>query len=118
MDGFAVAGRKCAGTVGRNNPCLLYTSIYSGNHRETIECNAHGRVRILQGMHPDFFQKSLDEGESFASPEAVFTFSLSLIHIWRSPPVICVRECAAEIFMRLQGNWDATKSRWDITMTM
>lgn len=26
-------------------------------------------------MHPDFFQKSLDEGESFASPEAVFTFS-------------------------------------------
>lgn len=55
--------------------CYGFNLIYSGNHRETIECNAHGRVRILQGMHPDFFQKSLDEGESFASPEAVFTFS-------------------------------------------
>ena len=55
--------------------CYGFNLIYSGNHRETIECNAHGRVRILQGMHPDFFQKSLDEGESFASPEAVLTFS-------------------------------------------
>ena len=55
--------------------CYGFNLIYSGNHRETIECNAYGRVRILQGMHPDFFQKSLDEGESFASPEAVLTFS-------------------------------------------
>lgn len=55
--------------------CYGFNLIYSGNHRETIECNSHGRVRILQGMHPDFLQKALDEGESFVSPEAVLTFS-------------------------------------------
>lgn len=55
--------------------CYGFNLIYSGNHRESIECNAHGRVRILQGMHPDFLEKVLEEGESFSSPEAVLTFS-------------------------------------------
>ena len=55
--------------------CYGFNLIYSGNHRESIECNAHGRVRVLQGIHPDFLEKVLDEGESFASPEAVLTFS-------------------------------------------
>ena len=55
--------------------CYGFNLIYSGNHRESIECNAHGRVRILQGIHPDFLEKLLEEGESFSSPEAVLTFS-------------------------------------------
>ena len=55
--------------------CYGFNLIYSGNHRESIECNAHGRVRILQGIHPDFLEKVLEEGESFSSPEAVLTFS-------------------------------------------
>lgn len=55
--------------------CYGFNLIYSGNHRESIECNAYGRVRILQGMHPDFLEKVLEEGESFSSPEAVLTFS-------------------------------------------
>lgn len=55
--------------------CYGFNLIYSGNHRESIECNAHGRVRVLQGIHPDFLEKVLEEGESFSSPEAVLTFS-------------------------------------------
>ena len=55
--------------------CYGFNLIYSGNHRESIECNAHGRIRILQGIHPDFLEQVLDEGESFSTPEAVLTFS-------------------------------------------
>ena len=55
--------------------CCGFNLIYSGNHRETVECNGYGRVRILQGIHPDFLEKVLNEGESFFSPEAVMTFS-------------------------------------------
>lgn len=54
-----------------------FNLIYSGNHRESVERNAYGRVRVLSQINPETFSWRLEGGESFTTPEAVMVFSSS-----------------------------------------
>ena len=54
-----------------------FNIVYSGNHYESIEKSSHGKVRFLSGINPTGFTWRLQKGESFASPEAVMTYSCS-----------------------------------------
>lgn len=55
--------------------CYGCNLIYSGNHYEAVEVNAYGKTRAVTGICPEGFSYGLNKGESFESPEAVFTFS-------------------------------------------
>ena len=52
-----------------------FNLIYSGNHLEQIEKDNYGKVRILQGISPLNFRKTLAKGEKFITPMAVMTYS-------------------------------------------
>ena len=54
-----------------------FNLIYSGNHYESCEKSSFGKMRFLSGINPTGFTWKLSKGESFASPEAVMTFSCS-----------------------------------------
>lgn len=55
--------------------CYGFNLIFSGNHREVIECNEFGKVRFLTGVNPATFSWHLSPGDRFQSPEAIMTFS-------------------------------------------
>ena len=55
--------------------CYATNLIYSGNHREYAEAGGHGKMRILSGINPDFFEWELAGGEVFCAPQAVMTYS-------------------------------------------
>ncbi|MGN0545711.1 MAG: alpha-galactosidase [Acutalibacteraceae bacterium] len=52
-----------------------FNLIYSGNHREVFEVSPYGGVRVLNGISPAGFRFSLQQGESFFTPESVLTYS-------------------------------------------
>lgn len=52
-----------------------FNLVYSGSHQGSVQQDAFGRVRVLQGIHSDGFDWPLAPGESFVTPEAVLTFS-------------------------------------------
>lgn len=49
--------------------------VYSGNFLGQIEKSQFDTIRAMMGIHPDHFAWKLEEGESFASPEVVMTYS-------------------------------------------
>lgn len=63
-------------TTQEHGYCMGFNLIYSGNHKEVIEVNSYGKTRILTGINPDGFSWKLQGGESFETPEAVFTISM------------------------------------------
>ncbi len=52
-----------------------FNLIYSGNHYSSAQRSLQGFTRILQGISPSDFIKTLAPGESFETPEAVLAFS-------------------------------------------
>lgn len=52
-----------------------FSLIYSGNHLEQIEVDTHDMTRVTIGIHPDTFEWSLSEGETFQTPEVVMVYS-------------------------------------------
>ncbi len=52
-----------------------FNLIYSGNHYGSAQRSAQGFTRVVQGICPDHFVKTLLSGESFETPEAVMSFS-------------------------------------------
>ena len=52
-----------------------FNLVYSGNHYEAAEVSPFGKLRFVSGINPEGFSWRLEPGESFASPEAVMTFS-------------------------------------------
>lgn len=55
--------------------CYGCNLIYSGNHRTCFEAGGHGKMRMITGINPDFFEWTLEPGKSFDTPEAVLTYS-------------------------------------------
>ncbi len=49
--------------------------IYSGNHYASAQKSMQGFTRVMQGINPANFQKTLLPGESFETPEAVLCCS-------------------------------------------
>lgn len=69
---FALAERNATEDSGR---VFGFNLIYSGNHYEAIERSETELVRVMTGINPSCFEWTLNEGESFETPEAVMTFS-------------------------------------------
>ena len=81
---------KCGCSSNRANPfvmisrektsedhgeCYGLNLVYSGNHYESAEAGAFGKMRVLTGIHPHQFQFCIAPNEVFESAEAVMTYS-------------------------------------------
>ena len=55
--------------------CFACNLIYSGNHKELVEVDAHGKSRFLAGINDEEFAWKLENKESFEAPQAVMTVS-------------------------------------------
>lgn len=63
------------GTTEECGECFASNLLYSGNHRESLEVDAHGKSRFLTGILPDGFSWTLEPGQAFDSPQAVLCYS-------------------------------------------
>lgn len=52
-----------------------FNLVYSGNHLEEIEMNSYNQIRIVTGISPHLFERTLSKDESFSSPIAIMTYS-------------------------------------------
>ena len=52
-----------------------FNLVYSGNHYGSAQQSLQGLTRVMQGISPANFSKTLLPGESFETPEAVMAFS-------------------------------------------
>ena len=52
-----------------------FNLIYSGNHYGSAQQSAQGLTRVMQGINPSNFLRTLSPGESFETPEAVMAVS-------------------------------------------
>ena len=52
-----------------------FNMIYSGNHYASAQRSLQGLTRVMQGISPSDFMRTLAPGESFETPEAVIAFS-------------------------------------------
>ena len=55
--------------------CWGLSFVYSGNFAATAEKNQLGLTRLTMGINPEGFRWSLQNGEDFQAPEAVFCYS-------------------------------------------
>ncbi|MBR5474058.1 MAG: alpha-galactosidase, partial [Lachnospiraceae bacterium] len=62
-------------TTEEMGECYASNLIYSGNHKESLEVDAHGKSRFLTGILPDGFSWQLEPGASFEAPQAVLCYS-------------------------------------------
>ncbi|MDC7124959.1 MAG: alpha-galactosidase, partial [Spirochaetales bacterium] len=70
--GFIVSETGCRQDTGL---CFGFNLVYSGNHYSVCELSNHDLLRVMGGINPHNFEWPLSSGESFASPEAYFSFS-------------------------------------------
>ncbi len=93
--------------------------VYSGNFIAQAELSQYGNVRMVMGIHEDYFCWNLRPGEMFQAPEAVLTYSAQGLgrmtrnfhdfyreHIIRSPHKYGKRPV-------LINNWEATYFDFD-----
>jgi len=88
--GIALNTSTTGGSSNRHNPGFLlaehgateergwvygFNLVYSGNHLGVVERSNHDLVRVGIGINDHCFSWRLAPGESFATPEAVFTMS-------------------------------------------
>ncbi|MBR2646895.1 MAG: alpha-galactosidase [Clostridia bacterium] len=52
-----------------------FNLVYSGNHKETAECDRVPKTRVIVGMNDYMLNKKLAPGDSFLSPEAVMCYA-------------------------------------------
>jgi len=52
-----------------------FNIIYSGNHKEVLECDSLGNIRIKSGINPNTFNYGLNKNEVFEVPEGVMSYS-------------------------------------------
>lgn len=89
-EGIIVNDSKFGSSSARHNPLVLLQRpnttetfgecygcnlVYSGNHYEAVEVNPFGQTRLVSGLGISNFCWRLEKGESFASPQAVLTYS-------------------------------------------
>ena len=59
---------------GEDGSLYAFNLVYSGNHKEFVECDEFGRTRVLVGMNDFMFDWRLAPGEKFCTPEAIMCF--------------------------------------------
>ena len=52
-----------------------FNLVYSGNHYASVQQSFQGLTRVMQGINPDNFEKTLSPGQTFETPEAVLSWS-------------------------------------------
>lgn len=52
-----------------------FNLIYSGSHAASVEADSYGFTRVMAGIQPEGFGWTLENGESFITPQAVLSFS-------------------------------------------
>ena len=63
------------GTTEASGVAYGFNLIYSGNHYAAAQCAQTGLTRVMQGINPSNFVKTLAPGELFETPEAVLCWS-------------------------------------------
>ncbi|MCR4923695.1 MAG: alpha-galactosidase [Lachnospiraceae bacterium] len=58
-----------------NGDCYGFMLMYSGNHKEEIEKDQTGSVRVIMGINDEGFSWKLEKGETFQTPETILTYS-------------------------------------------
>ena len=58
-----------------NGEAYGFNLVYSGSHYAAAEVSAFLKTRVVQGVNPAGFRRLLEQGDEFASPEAVMTYS-------------------------------------------
>lgn len=91
--GTIVSGSRCGVSSSLTNPfvilrhrnadedhgdCYGFNLLYSGDHYACASGNAYGKLRFLQGIHPENFSWRLAPGETFTAPEAMMTWGNGL----------------------------------------
>lgn len=91
---------------------LFGTLAWSGNFRFTFEVDQKGMLRVISGINPYASQYTLAKGESFRTPEFIFTLSMNgkgeasrNFHDWARQ--YQVKEGMGDR-MTLLNNWEAT----------
>ncbi len=54
---------------------LSGTLAWMGNYRHTFEVDHAGKLRVISGINPYFSRYPLEKGETFTTPEFIFTYS-------------------------------------------
>ncbi|WP_439749682.1 alpha-galactosidase, partial [Ileibacterium valens] len=101
-------------TTETSGNCWGIMLMYSGSFAIRTEKDQHNQIRVSAGINPDTFEWKLEPGQSFQTPEAIFSFSnqgLSRLsknfhqfirdHVMRSP-------LAKKNKPVLLNNWEAT----------
>ena len=52
-----------------------FNLVYSGNHYGSAQRSLQGLTRVMQGISPDHFSKTIAAGERFETPESVLSWS-------------------------------------------
>lgn len=91
---------------------LVGTLAWTGNYQFTFEVDQHHRLRVLSGINPYFSDYNLKSGETFTTPEFIFTYSYNgrgeasrNFHSWARKYRVNKGE---ETRMTLLNNWEAT----------
>lgn len=96
-----------------------FSLIYSGDHSSAVECDQFGNIRVRQGVNPFGFEKALEAGESFQTPQSVLCFSADgigglsreLNDVYRTN--LCRSKWAHRERPVLINNWEATYFDFD-----
>lgn len=90
VSGLYVNDSTTGSSSNRHNPLILLSKenctedtgecfgvnlIYSGNHYEAVEVSEYGKVRIMTGINPYQFTWTLNQDDTFYTPEAVLSYS-------------------------------------------
>ena len=69
---LALKRKECTETQGE---CMGFTLLYSGSFLAGVEVDNYHVSRVQIGIHPDCFEWTMQQGESFETPEAVYVYS-------------------------------------------
>ena len=69
---IALKRKECNETSGE---CIGVTLLYSGSFLACVEVDNYHVSRVQIGIHPDCFEWTLKNGESFDTPEAIMVYS-------------------------------------------
>lgn len=61
-----------------NGECYGFNLVYSGNHFAAVEAGKHGFTRVMNGISPTAFAKTVSDGEAFTTPLSVLTYGEDL----------------------------------------
>ena len=96
---------------------LVGTLAWTGNFRFTFEVDNLGKLRVISGINPYASKRILAKGESFKTPEFIFTLSEGgrgeasrTFHDWARKYQVNKGE---ESRMTLRNNWEATYFDFD-----